>query len=96
MREVDVSGGQSCNERIFKCLNGTFCRADPVVVWWLNELHFTLVLGQDMLDVFSGLIVLYVELWCKSFCCEIVEIFFVCLKYRLVIHPENWVSKDAI
>ena len=62
----------------------------------LHQLQFTLLFGEELLDMFRGLIVHDVELDLETFCGEFVKLLLVCLKDGNVVKPRNWYGKNSI
>ncbi len=75
--ELAVSCPKGANESIFKCLYGSLCDIDPVVVRF-DQLKCHLLWGEVSLDSFGGLIVHDVYFWFEPFAHQIFEVFCVC------------------
>jgi hypothetical protein len=59
-------------------------------------LQFALFLGEELLDVLSGLVVHGIELDPETFRGEFVKLFLVCLKNGNVVEPCDWYGKDGV
>ncbi len=62
----------------------------------LHQLQFTLLFGEEFLDMLRGLIAHDVELDLEAFCGEFVELFLVCLKDGNVVDPRNWYGENSV
>jgi hypothetical protein len=77
--EVSISGSQRSNERVFPCLDCSFGGIHLVVVGF-DQLQFALFLCEELLGVFRGLVVHYVEFDSKTFRGEFVKKFLICFE----------------
>ena len=62
----------------------------------LHQLQFTLLFGEELLDMLRGLIVHDVDLDLETFCGEFVKLFLVCLKDGNVVELRNWYGKNSV
>ncbi len=62
----------------------------------LHQLQFTLLFGEELLDMLRGLIVHDVDLDLETFCGEFIKLFLVCLKDGNVVKPHNRYGENSI
>ncbi len=62
----------------------------------LRQLQFTLLFGEELLDMLRGLIVHDVDLDLKTFCGEFIELFLLCLNNGNALKPRNWYGENSI
>ena len=62
----------------------------------LHQLQFTLLFGEELLDMLRGLIVHDVELDLETFCDEFIKLFLICLKDGNVVEPRNRYGKNSV
>jgi hypothetical protein len=93
--EVSIGGSERGYECIFPCLVCLFGCVHSVIMR-LHQLQFTLLFGEELLDMLCGLIVHDFELDLETFCGESVELFLICLKDGNVVKPRNRYGKNSI
>ena len=92
---VVARAAMNASLNVFKCLNCTFCSVHAVIVR-LNELKVTILFREEGFDVFSGLVVHYVQFRCKALLGEFVEMLFVRGKNCFVVKALNRCGKDEV
>ncbi len=66
------------------------------VIMWLYNLEFAFLLLEIFFDMLCGLIIHYVQLWLKPFCCQFFKVSFLGSEDAHVIQPCDGLCKDGI